>query len=139
MHAKNFLWKDSIYLQVGDLNLDLHNDYDFVEASYDVEARSVLFEWRRGNGEWVSNVLPLRLRILMTEIYGFRVQPRDPAMPLTEDNRLNSFGYDCDEDWADGQFWVDGPPEPEWRWSFLFQSGMEIQVEGVSASVIVAP
>lgn len=139
MRAINFLWSNSIYLHIGRLKLDLHNDYDFKKVIYDIEQRSVLLEWHRGSGEWVSNALPHQIQILMTEIYGFRVLPRDPKMPVSEDNCLNSFGYDCDEDWADGQFWVDSAPEPEWRWSFLFQSGMEIQVDGESASVTVTP
>lgn len=139
MRADNFAWKNSIYLQAEDLDLDIHNDYDFRRFSYEVEGRSVSLEWFRGSGKWVDKKLPKKIQLLMTGIDDLRVTPRDQEMPFTEDTCLSSFGYDCDEEWADGQFWVDNAPEPEWRWSFHFQSGMEIQVGGRNATVIITP
>jgi hypothetical protein len=139
MRAENFSWKRSIYLQAGGIELDIHNNYDFRRIVYDIAERILLLEWHRGDGEWVSKALPSNIRLQMNGIYDLRISPCAPEMPFTEDDCLNSFGYDCDEEWADGQFWVDGAPEPSWRWSFLFQSGMEIQVGGESASTSVTP
>lgn len=139
MRAENFSWSGSIYLHVGDLELDIHNCYDFCLTTYNVEARTVSLEWRRAKGDWVSETLPQHVRLTMAGIYHFSVRPRDPEIPFTEDDCLEGFGYDCDEDWADGQFWTDASPDPAWRWSFVFQSGLEIQVGGDSASVMVEP
>ena len=58
-------------------------------------------------------------------------------MPFTEDDCLSSFGYACDDDWRDGQFWVDSRPDESWRWSFLFMSGAEIQIAGERAEALL--
>ena len=135
MQQKNFTWSSDIYLQIGDRELDLHNDYDFLGISYDVQARSVTLSWRRGTGDWVNPGLPFQVLMTMTGVFHVRFEPRDPAMPFTEDDCLAGFGYDCDADWADGHFWTEGTPDPDWRWSFEFQSGATIVVGGEWAEV----
>lgn len=135
MRAENFSWSNSIYLVVEGQEFDLHNCYDFHSFAYSIATRSVSLVWFRGTGEWVDNDLPTRLCIDIFEVNYLKIHPRDPEMPFTEDDCLSSFGYDCDEDWADGQFWVDGPAEPNWRWSFEFQSGAEIFIGGERAVV----
>ncbi len=135
MRTENFSWKSSIHLQIGDLELDMHNNYDFVGVVYDLKVRSVLLEWHLANRESISKTLPSHIKMLLSGVEDFRVSPRVHEIPFTEDNCLSSFGYACDEKWTDGQYWIDGTPEPEWRWSFLFQSGLEIQIGGESASV----
>ena len=138
MQPKHFSWSQGIYLHVGDQELDMHNHYDFLGVSYDVQARSVALSWRRGTGDWVDPDLPLHVGIGMTGVHHFRVEPRDAALPFTEDDCLAGFGYDCDEDGADGPFWTDSPPDPAWRWSFEFQSGAEIVVGGEDAKVTLS-
>ena len=135
MRAENFSWSDSIYLVVEGQELDLHNCYDFQSFTHSIANRSVSLAWCRGAGEWVDNDLPTSICIEIFEVHYLRVRPRDPSMPFTEDDCLSSFGYDCDEDWADGQFWVEGNLDPNWRWSFEFQSGAEIVVGGERARV----
>lgn len=135
MRAQNFSWFDSIYLKTGNLELDIHNCYDFRRLTYDVTARTIKLEWKRSTGEWVDQALPGIVEISLTGVDYLRLEPRDPEQPFTEDDCLSSFGYDCDEVWTDGQFWTDEPPESHWRWSFAFQSGAEVVVGGQSASV----
>ena len=79
--------------------------------------------------------LPLSVHIEFFNIHYLKIHPRDSEMPFTEDDCLASFGYDCDEDGLDGQFWMDGPADPTWRWSFEFQSGAEIVIGGERAVV----
>ena len=95
--------------------------------------------WHRGTGKWVDQSLPHGIHIEMLEIHYLKVAPRDPKMPFSEDDILDCFGYDCDEEWADGQFWQDGEPEPDWRWCFSFHSGAEIIVGGKRARVTLQP
>jgi hypothetical protein len=137
MQASNFTWSSSIYAHVGGQRFDLHNDFDFQSISHDLVERRVVLEWKRGSGDWVQKTLPVRLIVTMTGVTEVRMKPRNPSLPFSEDGCLASFGYDSDEDWADGQFWVDVEPDPKWRWSFLFQSGAEIQVAGETASLEV--
>ncbi len=135
MRAENFTWSDGIYLAVQGKELDLHNNYDFRSFAHDVESRTLSLTWHRRTGEGVDRKLPPSICIEISEVHHIKVRPRDPEMPFTEDDCLASFGYDCDENWVDGQFWVDGPVDPNWRWSFLFQSGAEIIVGADRAEV----
>lgn len=139
MRATNFSWSKSIDICVDGLELDMHNCFDFRRMTYDVQERSVTLEWARGSGAWVSAALPRTVTLIMIGVSEVRVHPRDAAMPFSEDDCLSSFGYDTDEDWAHGQFWVEDTPDPGWRWSFQFQSGAEIQVSGDTATVRIAP
>lgn len=41
MQQTNCSWSQGIYLHVGGRDLDMHNDYDFLGVSYDVQSRSV--------------------------------------------------------------------------------------------------
>jgi len=139
MLAKNFTWSNSIYLNAGGYVLDLHNCYDFRSCQYDVLDRTVELNWVRGTGEWVNQEQPSALCIKCVGVYFFRFTPRNASLPFTEDDCLSSFGYDVDEEWAEGQFWVDSLPEDHWYWSFSFQSDAEILVGGESASVQLLP
>ena len=141
MLRMNFSWSSSIYLRVEDRELDMHNHYNFVGLSYDVQTRTVVLSWRRATGAWVDRDIPDQVSITLTGIHHFHFKPRDAALPFSEDDCLASFGYDCDDQGADGQFWTDAPPDPSWRWSFEFQSGAEIVLRGerAVAKVLFAP
>jgi len=139
MRAENFSWSGSIYVEVQGQSFDLHNDYDFQSFNYKTTNRSVSLIWARGTGERVEKSQPKSICIELLEVDYLKLRPRDPEMPFTEDDCLSSFGYDCDADWADGQFWFEGKAEPDWRWSFEFQSGAEIIVGGSTAKVTLHP
>ena len=135
MKAQNFSWSAGIYLCTEGMELDLHNSYGFIGFSYDIEARTVSLRWRRGSGEWVGTQLPAGIFLGIQNVHYFRFEPRDQKYAFTEDDCLASFGYDSDEDWTDGQFWIDGSADPNWRWSFACQSGAEVIVGGERAVV----
>ena len=135
--AEDFAWERSIYLVQDNTKFDLHNDFDFQSFSYDVENRTAVLVWSRGTGEWVQSSLPNVLRLEMTGITEVRISPRNPKIPFTEDNCLSSFGYASDDDWTDGQFWVDSRPDESWRWSFLFMSGAAIEIAGERAKALL--
>ena len=135
MRTENFSWSASHSLRTKGVDLDLHNCFDFRRMTYDVEARVIELEWIRGTGSWVSDTMPRKVTLKMKGISEMRFTRRDSATPYSDDDCLASFGYHCDEDWVDGQFWQDQEPDPGWRWSFLFQSGAELLVTGEIASV----
>ena len=135
MKTQNFSWSQGAYICANSQKLDLHNDYDFLGFTYDVEAQSVSLRWRRGLGDWVDGDQPEKIRLSVFDVHYFKFVPRDPKMPRTEDKCLASFGYDSDEDGVDGQFWTVGPADPGWRWSLEFQSGAELVVGGSRAIV----
>jgi hypothetical protein len=83
----------------------------------------------------VSDNQARKLLLRLQGVTHFSFKSRDTNLPFSEDDCLASFGYDNDETWADGQFWVDGEPENDWHWSFIFQSGAEIKVAGDAASI----
>ena len=115
-------------LKQGDHLLDLHNDYDFIGMSYAVEQRRVSLTWRRGSGQWVKRDLPLAVELVFESVSGFRVMPRDPEMPFTEDNCLSSAGWWTDEEWCDGVMVCDSDGGNGWMRAFDFQSGAIIAI-----------
>jgi hypothetical protein len=137
MRASNFFFESGTYLVVGDLELDLHNDYDFTSLNYDVALQSIKLVWLRGQGHWVKSSLPSRVTIECICVTQFESIPGKSSLPQSESLCLGSFGYCTSEEWGQGQFWVDGAPDPEWAWSFEFQSAQEFRIRGASASVAV--
>jgi hypothetical protein len=137
MQASNFLLQSSIYLVVGDARLDLHNDYDFVAVEYNVASQTVKLAWQRASGAWVAGNPPLRLTLEFAEVTYFESIPGDFSLPKSESFCLSSFGYCTDEDWGKSQFWVERVPEPDWAWSFQFQSKQEFRIRGAHASIKV--
>lgn len=135
MHATNFSWTDSIHVELDGTNFDLHNYFDFSYFSHDPANRLAILVWRRGTGEWVPAGQPQEIILRLEGVTRFSCKERDPELPFSEDACLASFGYVCDEEWADGQFMVDKPPDDHWGWSFMFQSGAEIRVEGEAATL----
>jgi len=133
VRCNNFQIQNGIYFLTDDVELDIHNCYDFKKFEYNIEHRTVTLQW--SSNKYAKANDPEELLLTMTGISVFEVHPRNSSIPFTEDDCLNSFGYDSDEDWADGQFWIDKAPEPDWYWSFLFQSEMEILVKGDYASL----
>jgi len=126
MRRENFGWASSVEISIDDEYLDLHNCYSFVSLHQDVLAREARLKWRRLAAEWVDAELPEGLELLFKNVSHISLKARDPSMPFTEDDCLAGFGYVSDDDWADGPFYGGGCVDPEWRWSFDFQSGAEI-------------
>ena len=139
MKGVNFYCAESHEVVVEGLHLDVHNCFDFRSFHRDVTNRMLELKWRRSEGSWVDAALPKYLSILFFDVFHMSVKPRDPEMPFTEDDCLESFGYDADEECADGHMPADSRMlvEDDWRWSFLFQSGEEIIVGADSAEAAI--
>lgn len=135
MRASNFRLRASIYLIIGDLELDMHNDYDFTSVQYDIAKQQVTFTWLRSYEKWVDLSLPTTVKLICEGVTMFSSTPGDTSLPKSESSCLNSFGYQTDESWGQGQFWVDVEPEEHWAWSVQLQSNQEFLVLGEVANV----
>ncbi len=131
MH-RDFEIRRGIYLVQPPHELDMHNNYDFLGFDYSVEHRTLLMRWRRSQGAWVASNAPSSVTVEFREVSELRFQPRDSALPFTEDDCVSSFGYWTDEDWADGL--IDTPrPDPNWLTAVDFMSGAMLAVQASSA------
>jgi hypothetical protein len=85
--------EDFITLERGPDRLDLHNNFDFQGMSYATAQRTLELHWRRGTGNWVKPSDPAELSLTFTGVYLFKAQERDPEIPFTEDDCLDSLGF----------------------------------------------
>lgn len=138
MRATNFAWRDSIFIQLDNEDYDLHNNFNFRQFTYDPAGQLLILEWELRTGDWLPKDSPKKILLRLEGVTQFSFKDRDPQLLFSEDDCLASFGYVCDEEWADGQFWTDKLPDEAWRWSFIFHSGAEIQVSGDAASIEVS-
>jgi hypothetical protein len=126
---------DGIYLSQPPHEVDLHNNFVFLDLHYSIERRTVSLTWRRSKGEWVPPDTPPSVCVEFREVSEFRFRPRDPLLPFTEDDCLNTFGYWTDEEWANGAI-IDEckeAPDPSWLAAIDFMSGAVIAVQAASA------
>lgn len=130
---------NGIYLLQDNYELDLHNDFDFKDMYYSVEDRLLKLEWCLSKGDWVKQDNPKRLSIEFKEVSEFRFMPRDPEIPFTEDDCINSIGCLTDEDWVDGVFMVEPNQEndPKWLTAIDFMSGAVIALRAKKANAKV--
>lgn len=132
MIPENFQTQGSIYFQHGGLDLDLHNNYDFVGFRYSIAERSIDMEWVRSSGDWVDPRAPAQLFLSLRGIAHLSAVARDPEMPFTEDDCLSSLCF-LDPDMAVEYAFVSDDADPSWHWFFLFQSGFGLRVAGETA------
>ncbi len=132
---RDFEIVDGIYLVQSSHELDLHNDFNFLELNYSVENRTLSLSWRRSDGEWVAPGTPESVTVEFREVREFRFIPRNEKLPFTEDDCINSFGYLVDEDWAEGVVITEPgqSPDPTWMTAIDFMSGAVIAVQATSA------
>jgi hypothetical protein len=122
-------------------DLDLHNNFDFTELRYSIQARVLVLTWRRSDRDWVPSDAPSSVTVEFRDVSEFRFLPRKAELPFTEDDCLSSFGYWTDADWANGII-LTGPsqkPDPDWLTAFEFMSGAIIAVRAASADAHIEP
>ncbi len=133
----HFTLKNSIYLIVGGKELDLHNNYDFVGLDYSIVDRVLMLRWLLSPGDWVTLDSPSEVELEYRDVARFEFRPRDPEMPLTEDDCLWHAGYWREAGWPDGVwsgcmesgvFSSDAVPEEDWFRAFQFHSGAVVVV-----------
>ena len=81
-------------------HIDLHNNFHFTHLEYNVQEMSLTLKWARGVGNWIKDNELSSLTMVHRQVSYFKVIPRDPEMPLTEDNCLESITA-FPSDWRD--------------------------------------
>jgi hypothetical protein len=125
---------DGIYIVKGNYQLDLHNNFAFVEVRYSVAHCKASLHWSRRPDNWVPPNTPAMLSITFEGVKEFRFLRRDPAMPLTEDDCVSTLGYLTDEPWSEGRVIEAADPRSDWLTAFGFQSGAVIALRADRAS-----
>ena len=130
---------DFIALERGSERFDLHNNFSFRELSYNPGERTLDLRWRRRVGEWVKPTEPSDLCISFSGVYLFKTQERDPALPFTEDDCLDSLGFMWDDLQAEMRaFSSNVPGEGCTHLTANFMSGFSLKVGAESAALHVA-
>lgn len=129
-----------IYLVQSTYELDLHNNFDFHDLHYSVAHRTLRLQWRRSERERVPATLPASVVIEFRAVSEFQFLPRDSALPFSEDDCLDTFGYWTNEQWAMGSVICDPAPgpEPSWLTAISFMSGAIVAVQADSAHAIIS-
>jgi hypothetical protein len=138
MILKDFkIAKDNIALEQSEVYMDLHNSYDFSGFAYDVAHREVKLSWRRASGAWVSESLPEHICLTLAGVYLFKAKEREPAMPFTEDDCLDTIGFLWNQRVEEmGGYHSFEPKEDCTHMSLEFMSGFALKIGAESASLL---
>ena len=115
MQLEGFKFDDS-YLETPSERFDLHNCFDFTGFAYDVSGRTLSLRWIPN--EYAQAGEQRRILVEFHGVSDFSCEPRDSAMPFTEDICLSSV-------WCE--------PVPDGRYVFQFMSGFVLRVHGERA------
>jgi hypothetical protein len=131
--------EDFIALECASHRFDLHNNFDFQGMSYSPKQRTLELHWRRGTGSWVKPLDPTELSLNFEGVYLFKAQERDPEMPFTEDDCLDSLGFIWDDLVAEMRaFTSNRATDGCSHFIANFTSGFSIKVGAASATLRVS-
>jgi hypothetical protein len=131
--------KDCIALERGADYFDLHNNFDFQGLTYNPTQKILELQWRRGTGDWVKPTEPSELRLTFSGVHLFKTHERDPTVPFTEDDCLDSIGFIWDDLAAEMQGYTSNQPGDGCNHlNATFMSGFSIKVGAESALLHVA-
>jgi hypothetical protein len=138
MKLENFsVCDDSITLEVDDMYLDLHNNFDFRAIEYSIDKRVIRLFWRKNPGEWVPEKLPGKVTLEFYGVTRFRMNARDADIPFSEDDCLGTIGFLPPDMWD----YMDGysPHKPAADDDLLmdFMSGAALKVKAESARCVL--
>ena len=131
--------KDCIALERDADYFDLHNNFDFRGLAYDPTQRTLELRWSRGVGNWVKPTEPPELRLAFTGVFLFKAHERDPAIPFTEDDCLDSIGFIWDNLLVEMHGYTSNQPgDGCTHLNAVFMSGFSIKVGAESVTLNVA-
>lgn len=131
--------KDCIALECGADHFDLHNNFEFKGLSYSPAQRVLELFWQRGSGPWIKATEAAGLRLEFAGVYLFKAHERDPGMPFTEDDCLDSIGFIWDAMLAEmGSYTSNEPKEGCTHLAVRFTSDFSIKVGAESVALHVS-
>ena len=131
MHLERFRFHD-IYLEAGDERFDLHNCFDFAGFTYDVSARVLTLRWVPN--EYGPADEHRRISVEFHGVSHLSVEPRDSALPFTEDDCLSFVAY-ASPGSAVGEAVAYEQSTADMHLVFSFMSQMRLRVYGDHAQV----
>jgi hypothetical protein len=123
-----------IYLTVADKSFDLHNNFNFTGFAYEIGARTLRLNWKRGAGAWVPSTDPLDIQIDLLGISHFSASPRVEDRPYTDDECLDCVSFVESSQHIDESFTTAATPADDWHYVFQFESGLVIRVKAEEAT-----
>jgi hypothetical protein len=138
MKLENFsVSDDNIALEVDDMYLDLHNNFDFKAIEYSIDKRVIRLFWGKNSGEWVPEENPRTITLEFHGVMRFKMNDRDPSIPFSEDDCLSTMGFLPPEMWD----YMDGysPHKPSDEDDLLmdFMSGAALKIKAESARCVL--
>lgn len=133
MRLRGFQLLD-IYLTVADKFFDLHNNFDFTGFAYEIGARALRLNWKRGTGAWVPSTDPLGIQIELLGISHFSANPRVEDRPYTDDECLDCVSFVEPSQHIDESFTTAATPSDDWHYVFQFESGLVLRVKAEEAT-----
>ncbi len=121
----------SIYLDTDSESFDLHNCFDFIGLDYDVSAQTLRLRWTP------SAYAPPGERRCITvtfqQVTHFSAEPRDPEIPFTEDDCLESICFAQPDSPTGSCFDTESAPTPDLHYVFSFMSRFSFRVHADNA------
>ena len=138
MKLENFtVSEDNIGLKIGDMNLDLHNNFDFQAIEYSIDKREIRLSWKRNSGDWVPKKDPRRIELVFHGVARFKMRGRNPDIPFSEDDCLSTIGFLPPDMWEH----IDGysPHQPTADDDLLmdFMSGAALKIRAESVRCVL--
>jgi len=138
MKLDNFsVCDDNIALEVDDMYLDLHNNFDFRAIEYSVDKRVIRLSWRKNPGEWVSEKLPGTITLEFHGVTRFRMNARDVDIPFSEDDCLGTIGFLPPDMWDCMDSYSPRKPSADDDMLMDFMSGAALKVKAESARCVL--
>ena len=124
MKLERFKFRE-IYLEADGERFDLHNCFDFVGFTYDVSARQFSLRWCPN--EYAPAGERRCILVEFRDVIHLSIEPRDPAIPFTEDDCLSFIGYASPGSEV-GEAMMPEQPTPEMHLVFCFISQMRLRI-----------
>lgn len=132
MHCRGFIF-GHIEVEVDERAYDLHNFYSLDFFKYEINDRRVILEFSKRSESWVPFEDPNKICLIFLRISHFSVQERDPNMPYTEDDCIESIGVVKPDALAKDSYLIDDCPQDH-HLVLRFQSGLLIRLQAEEAS-----
>jgi len=115
MNLKNFKLKKEKEQQIIEIEsqgqlYDLHNAAEFINVEFNIKTCTSILHWNYYLDE--KKIIPFK--IVFSDVSHFEVSPRDPEMPIEEDDCLEQIIYDD-------------------KFKFKFMGGMKIIIRATEA------
>jgi len=138
MKLENFsVSDDNIALEVDDMYLDLHNNFDFKAIEYNVDKRVIRLLWAKTPGEWVPEKSPRTITLEFLGVKRFKMNARDPNIPFTEDDCLSTIGFLPPDMWDYMDSYSPHKPSAEDDLLMDFMSGAVLKIKAESSKCVL--